>query len=93
MAIPEIFAQTERSDYWQCIRHTTCVFRFRFASVDDQRQGPLFFTEVIVLQLCCTSPEYFDTVSTTNIIVSRYFTEITFISLLFYLQNMTLSTR
>ena len=96
VAIPEIFAQTQRSDYWQSIHNYTSynlsVFRFRFATVDDRRQEPLFFTLVIVLQLRCTSPEYFDTVSTTNIIDSRYFTELTLISLLFYLQNMTLST-
>ena len=37
-----------------------------------------FFTQVIVLQLCCIIHEYLDIVSIMHIIDSRYITEITF---------------
>ena len=74
-------------DYKRCNAHLEQTFdkytwlervRFRYTILDDWRLEPLFFTQVIVLQLCCIIHEYLDIVSIMHIIDSRYITEITF---------------
>ena len=74
-------------DYKRCNVHLEQTFdkytwlervRFRYTILDDWRLEPFFFTQVIVLQLCCIIHEYLDIVSIMHIIDSRYITEITF---------------